>query len=334
MKKISVSFLAATLLVVSCQKNERVLNEPAADDEMSAAPARLCASQEVLEEQLRTDPQRARNLEELERKTEQFQGRGINARVAATLYIPVVVNVVLPNSARVTDAQIQSQLDVLNADYGRKNTELNNSGVYLAGYQLSSVPDCQLIFYIANAATDIRRKDATGSFGTNDAVKKTSSGGLDPLSPTTKMNMWVCDLSSGLLGYAQFPGGSSATDGVVIDYQAFGTDAATSYAMYAQFNLGRTATHEVGHWLNLRHIWGDTRCGNDQVGDTPAHDASNGGCPSTSLQSRCTGKPLEQWMNYMDYTDDRCMYMFTAGQKTRMDAAIDGPRASWMRTAK
>ncbi|HYO21518.1 MAG TPA: M43 family zinc metalloprotease, partial [Flavisolibacter sp.] len=73
---------------------------------------------------------------------------------------------------------------------------------------------------------------------------------------------------------------------------------------------------------------------NDQVGDTPAHDASNGGCPSSTLRSRCTGKPLEQWMNYMDYTDDACMYMFTAGQKTRMDAAIDASRAAYVRTTK
>lgn len=333
MKKISLSLLGAVLLMASCQKNDKIVNE-VADEEVSASPARVCASHEVLEEQLRKDPQRARNLEELERKTEQFQGRGFSARGAGILYIPVVVNVVLPNSSRVTDAQIQSQLDVLNKDYSRTNAELANSNVYLAGYNYNNVANCQLVFYIANPATDIRRKDVTGAFGTNDAVKRTSSGGLDPLSPTTKMNMWVCDLSNGLLGYAQFPGGSSATDGVVVDYQAFGTDAATDYAMYAQFNLGRTATHEVGHWLNLRHIWGDARCGNDQVSDTPAHDASNGGCPSSTLRSRCSGKALEQWMNYMDYTDDRCMYMFTAGQKTRMDAALDGPRLSWAKTTK
>lgn len=330
MKKISLSVLSAVLLIASCQKAERVADEVAQEEELAAEPARKCASHEVLEEQLRTDPKRAKNLEELEAKTQSFQDRS-QFRTAGTLYIPVVVNVVLPNSARVTDAQIQSQLDVLNKDFGKTNTELSNSNVYLAGYSLSNVANCQLVFYIANLSTDIRRKDVSGSFGTNDAVKRTSSGGLDPKDATTKMNLWVCDLSSGLLGYAQFPGGSSATDGVVIDYQAFGTSA--SYAMYTQFNKGRTATHEVGHWLNLRHIWGDARCGNDQVGDTPAHDASNGGCPSTSLRSRCTGRPLEQWMNYMDYTDDRCMYMFTSGQKTRMDAALDASRKPYTRTS-
>lgn len=333
MKKISLSFLGAMFLLASCQKSSKDFVETP-NEEITAEEnevGRKCASQEVLEEQLRTDPERARRLEELERKTATFQGRGANARTAGKLYIPVVVNVVLPNSSRVTLDQINSQIAVLNRDFSKTNTELSNSGVYLAGYSLNNVANCDLEFYLASGA-DVRYKDAAGSFGTNDAVKRTSSGGLDPKDATSKLNIWVCDLSSGLLGYAQFPGGASATDGVVIDYQAFGTSA--SYPMYAQFNLGRTATHEVGHWLNLRHIWGDARCGNDQVGDTPAHDASNGGCPAAGLQSRCAGKPLEQWMNYMDYTDDRCMYMFTSGQKTRMDAAIDGPRLAYVRTQK
>jgi hypothetical protein len=332
MKKISLSFLGAMMLIISCQKNEKIIEEVTAEEELTAAPARICAAQEILEEQLRTDPQRAKNLEELERKTQQFAGR--SQFRAAKVYIPVVVNVVLPNANQVTDAQIQSQLDVLNKDFSSTNAELNNTNVYLAGYPYASVANCQIEFYVKDWTNDINRKSGSGTFGSNDAVKKTSQGGLDAESPTTKMNIWVCDLSSGLLGYAQFPGGSSATDGVVIDYQAFGTDAATDYPMYAQFNLGRTATHEVGHWLNLRHIWGDRRCGDDFIGDTPQHDDANGGCPSTSHKSRCTGRPLEQWMNYMDYTDDKCMYMFSSGQKTRMDAALDASRLSYALSAK
>ncbi|RZK45680.1 MAG: zinc metalloprotease, partial [Pedobacter sp.] len=86
----------------------------------------------------------------------------------------------------------------------------------------------------------------------------------------------------------------------------------------APYNKGRTATHEVGHWLNLRHIWGDATCGNDQVGDTPPHNTANYGCPTSTHRSTCSGTPLEMTMNYMDYTDDACMYMFSAGQETRM----------------
>ena len=145
-------------------------------------------------------------------------------------------------------------------------------GVYLAGYNYNNVANCQVTFYLAQT---VRKQTSSASFGTNDAVKKSAQGGSNAVDPTTKLNLWVCDLSSGLLGYAQFPGGSSATDGVVIDYQGFGT-VSTGYALYPEFNKGRTATHEIGHWFNLRHIWGDRRCGDDLVSDTPQHDASNG----------------------------------------------------------
>ena len=141
------------------------------------------------------------------------------------------------------------------------------------------------------------------------------------------MNMWVCNLAGGYLGYAQFPGGSSATDGVVIDDNAFGTTGSAT----VPFDKGRTATHEVGHWLNLRHIWGDATCGNDQVEDTPLHNTYNFGCPAAGHKSTCTDTPLEMTMNYMDYTDDACMYMFSGGQRTRMLAvfASGGPRNSF-----
>jgi len=327
--------LSAALLIISCQKNESSLQNSREETSAGATAAggRKCASQEVLDEQLRTDPERARKLEELEQKTALFQNNR-QFRAAGKLYAPVVVNVVLSDANKVSDAQIQSQLDVLNRDYNGTNTELNNSLVYLAGYPYGSVAKCQIEFYIQDWATDVNRRSntTTTSFGTNDAVKRTASGGLDPESPTTKLNIWVCDLSSGLLGYAQFPGGSSATDGVVIDYQGFGTTA--SYALYSAYNKGRSATHEIGHWFNLRHIWGDTHCGNDLVGDTPLHTDANYGCPAAGLKSRCSGKPLMQWMNYMDYTDDACMYMFSSGQKTRMDAAIDGPRAAYVSAVK
>ena len=326
MRKITLALWGILLLAVSCNKQDaKTTQQPGTDIEASSIQ-RQCASDEVLQQQIAADPERGRYLEELELLTQRYKGRGQeNARTAGLLYVPVVVHVVHTNPAQVTDAQIQSQIDVLNKDFNKANAELSNSSVYLAGYPYNSLPNCQLQFYVYDV---IRKQTNTTSFGSNDAVKKSSQGGSDPVNPTTMLNLWVCDLSSGLLGYAQFPGGSASTDGVVIDYQAFGTSA--SYPMYAQFNKGRTATHEIGHWFNLRHIWGDRRCGDDLVGDTPQHDASNGGCPTNNHRSRCTGKPLEQWMNYMDYTDDRCMYMFTAGQKTRMDAAIDNARSKYV----
>jgi hypothetical protein len=327
MKKICAFFASGLILLSSCKKQdvELAVNE---QGETEMVNGRQCASHEILERQIAENPSRGKYLDDLEIKTQDFKKNQNAYRLDQTLYIPVIVHIVLPNPAQVTDTHIASQIKVLNDDFTKANAELANTNVYLAGYSFANVANCKIQFVVKQ----VIRKTATGTFGTNDAVKKSTSGGSNAVSGTTHLNMWVCDLSSGLLGYAQFPGGSSTTDGVVIDYQAFGTSASAGYPMYAAFNLGRTATHEVGHWLNLRHIWGDTRCGNDLVTDTPLHDASNGGCPSTSLASRCTGKPKEQWMNYMDYTDDKCMYMFTAGQKTRMDAAIDLARKTYVTT--
>ncbi|MBA2746884.1 MAG: zinc metalloprotease [Flavisolibacter sp.] len=308
--------LSAAVLLFSCKKNDA---NPVTDEDVASlsAEGRQCAADDVLKKQIAEDPKRAQILEDIETKTALYLEQPQSLKRTTKVFVPVVVHVVLQNTSQVTDAQIQSQIDVLNADFNKTNVELTNSSVYLAGYPLSNVANCLIEYYVSSI---VRKTTTVSSFGTNDAVKKSGSGGSDPVDPTTKLNMWVCDLSSGYLGYAQFPGGSASTDGVVIDYQAFGTFA--SYPMYAQFNKGRTATHEVGHWFNLRHIWGDRRCGNDYVSDTPGHDASNGGCPAVNLKSNCSGKPLEQWMNYMDYTDDKCMYMFSSGQKDRMNAAI------------
>src|SRR5690606_6328972 len=107
-------------------------------------------------------------------------------------------------------------------------------------------------------------------------MKKTDHDGLTLTSPSTKHNLWCCVICNNILGYAQFPGGPSSTDGVVIDYRYFGLSGAAN----APFNLGRTGTHEVGHWMNLRHIWGDATCGSDLVSDTPTHNEENYGVPT------------------------------------------------------
>ena len=142
--------------------------------------------------------------------------------------------------------------------------------------------------------------------------------------PTELLNIWVCNLGEGLLGYAQFPGGPAATDGVVVLYTAFGTTGAAA----APFNLGRTATHEVGHWLNLRHIWGDrTDCsGTDEVSDTPRAQMPNYGAPEWPHISCNNGPNGDMFMNYMDYVDDVAMFMFTQGQAARINATLAGPR--------
>lgn len=315
MKKV---ILSASLLMMlfSCQ------NEENTNVSSSSNITRQCASQEVLERQLQEDPSLAMRMNKIEEFTENFTHNKSNYRlVNGKIEIPVVVNVLYRTaSENISQTQIQSQIDVLNQDFNALNSDYNQVPTLFAGVKANVG-----ISFVLDQV--IRKSTTKTSWGTKDAMKKTKQGGLDPTSPTTKLNLWCCTIGGGILGYAQFPGGSSATDGVVIDSKYFGISGTANYP----YNLGRTATHEIGHWLNLRHIWGDATCGNDLVADTPSHNAANYGVPTYPHYSTCSGTPVEMTMNYMDYTDDRGMYMFTLGQKARMDALFvaGGARVSF-----
>ncbi len=313
MKKILFS-AAAILMLFSCQ------NE-ATDSTTNVIARRGCATQEVLEAQLIADPTLAIRMNEIEAFTQKRITSSSNFRlVNGKIVIPVVVNVLYRTATEnISDAQIQSQIDVLNKDFTATNTDFSSTPTEFA----SVAANVGITFELVK----INRKSTTKtSWGTRDAMKSTKKGGLDPTSPSTTLNLWACTIGGGILGYAQFPGGSLATDGVVIDSFYFGLSSAASYP----YNLGRTASHEVGHWMNLRHIWGDASCGNDQVADTPVAKTANYGVPTYPYVSTCLPAHNEMTMNYMDYTDDRGMYMFTNGQKSRMLAifAAGGPRAA------
>ncbi len=314
MKKILLSASLLTMLF-SCQNEENTISQT----EQSSTPShRMCASQDVLERQLRESPELAIKMNRIESFTENAiaQNRLVNGKIE----IPVVVNVLYRTAAEnISTAQIQSQIDVLNKDFNALNSDYNSVPALFSGVKAN----VGITFVLQNV---VRKSTTTTSWSTNDAMKK-SAKGIVPNSPTTVLNLWCCNLGGGILGYAQFPGGSSATDGVVIDNNAFGSTGTVS----APYNLGRTATHEVGHWMNLRHIWGDATCGSDLVSDTPTHNTANYGVPSYPHYSTCSGTPVEMTMNYMDYTDDNAMYMFSLGQKSRMAAVFvsGGPRFSF-----
>lgn len=318
MKKVLLLFFTA-LLLWSC--NDEVI-ETTETSENAALVERQCYSHELLQQQLEADPSLGVRMNEIERFTQAYMAEHLEERSGSLLTIPVVVNVLYRTSAEnISDAQIQSQIDVLNADFGATNADISGVPSLFQGVKAGDTG-------IAFDLVGVNRKSTTKrSWRLNDDMKKASKGGISPTSPTTTLNIWVCQLASGYLGYAQFPGGSPATDGVVITTSGFGTMGTAA----APFNLGRTGTHEVGHWLNLRHIWGDATCGNDQVSDTPVHNTANYGCPAAGHTSTCSGAPVEMTMNYMDYTDDACMFMFSAGQSSRMAAvfAPGGPRASF-----
>lgn len=323
MKRLFLVVAAGFLVVTGCNKSAKHEDSVKVNEEEVALGARNCASHEVLEAQLQADPGLRQRMDAIEEFTRRAIANPSAYRLlpSGIIEIPVVVNVLYKTTAQnISLAQIQSQIDVLNADFSATNSDYNLTSTY----QTVKSGDVGVRF-VLDAVN--RKSTNKSSWQLNDAMKKSSQGGINPTSPTTKLNLWVCNLASGYLGYAQFPGGPAATDGVVIDNNAMGTTGSAT----APFNKGRTATHEVGHWLNLRHIWGDATCGNDLVGDTPTHNTANYGCPAAGHRSTCSGTPVEMTMNYMDYTDDACMYMFSVGQKSRMLAvfAAGGPRNSF-----
>lgn len=275
---------------------------------------------------------------EFRRKQGEFENliaRRLMARAALRVgitTIPVVVHVVYNTlSENISLSQIRSQIRVLNKDYVAKNADKAKAPAVWKGL----VADARVKFALA-------KKDPTGkpssgitrtltsrtSFSDDDLVKSVATGGADPWPRDKYLNIWVCSLANGLLGYAQFPGGPAKTDGVVILNTAFGTNGSAA----APFNLGRTATHEIGHWLNLHHIWGDGSVhscqDSDFVTDTPNQEGPNFGKPKFPHVSCHNGPNGDMFMNYMDYVDDDSMVMFTPQQVSRIQATLDGPRQS------
>lgn len=283
---------------------------------------RNCGSMEYLQQQISADPDRGEFLQAIDQHAHEWAAaHGDEERAVVT--IPVVFHVVYNTAAQnISDALINAQIAQLNADFARLNSDANQTPGLFQGVAANT----EIQFCLAqrdpsgNPTTGIvRRQTTVTSFSSNDNVKYTSSGGSNAWPRDSYLNIWTANLSGGLLGYAQFPGGAAATDGVVVLFSSVGSLANPGTA--SPFHYGRTLTHEVGHWLNLRHIWGDATCGNDQVSDTPVHQTSNGGCPAFPKNNTCGGTTnTEMTMNYMDYTNDGCMNLFTLGQKNRMQA--------------
>jgi hypothetical protein len=348
MRKLIMGMAALALLFTSCEKdqpeNANELAQQQVDmsdfylhtdfnDEAGKAPegGKSCYTMKNLNRLLKEDDKLYKKMYDIEKNSRSILAKQANANKGkpggggggttpppadelGTISIPVWVTVVYSNSQEnISAAQVQSQIDVMNADFRAQNSDASNTPSEFADL----VADSEVQFTLAGVR---RYSTTTTQWGTNDAVKEQ----YPPVTPDTHLNIWVCNIGGGILGYAQFPGGPAATDGVVVGSNYFGD---TGYVS-APYDKGRTVTHEVGHYLNLRHIWGDGQCKQDDfVNDTPESNGPNYGCPSYPTEN-C--RSTDMTMNYMDYTYDTCMYMFSEGQKSRLRTvfASGGPRAA------
>ena len=284
--------------------------------------AQRCASSEYQQRQLNNNPGLAQKTREIEQFTQHYEqdipSSVVDARASHTqvFKIPVVIHVLYHlSNENISDAQAKSQVAALNRDFRKRNTDTANTP---AAFKLFAA-DCEIEFELARV--DPKGRRTTGiihkyspivSWEMDDKIKFSSEMGDDAWDSKSYLNIWVGNIHS-LLGYSSLPGDAPEKDGVVISNSAIGTLNTPS-----PYNLGRTTVHEIGHWLGLKHLWGDAECGDDLVDDTPRQRGFTTGCP-TGVRISCGNSPTgDMYMDYMDFTNDACMNMFSNGQRQRM----------------
>jgi hypothetical protein len=300
--------------------------------QLSNAQERTCASESKLQEML-INPVFKQQHEVQIKKSEQELFRlqntsNKNFSVQSTYTIPVAVHFITGSNANRTClvALAQNQINILNNDYKALNADLsiwtNSTGFNFPGVN-PGIIDVQFVLATQNHPQGFDANLVNGQPCVTIGYDYSEFSDFNT-AWAGYLNIVVDNLGGGILGYA-YPASSPASGAAVyISRTAFASGSGCiGHIPSSPYNLGRTLTHELGHYLNLKHIWGDANCGNDSVADTPVHNTSNGGCPSSSHTSTCSGNPLELTMNYMDYTNDACMYMFTAGQAQRSIAHLN-----------
>jgi hypothetical protein len=294
-------FIAIGLLIISL-------------GELSAQ--RACFSYERLQSELAFNPTLPAELNNIETFIQRQLSKPAASRlVGNVIKIPVVVHILyhLPGE-NINDQVVFSQIEMLNQCYRRKNADTVNTPSAFK----PRAADCEIEFVLAKS--DPQRRSTTGiirrytpvtEWQPDDQMKFSQQMGDDAWDSRFYLNIWVCNLRK-VAGYSSVPGETPVKDGIVIDYTVFGLNSLSGY------ELGRTAVHEAGHWLGLKHIWGDAECGDDHVDDTPRQRGYNIGCPSSTRITCNNGPDGDMFTNYMDYTNDGCINLFTEGQKARM----------------
>ncbi|MFH0896383.1 MAG: M43 family zinc metalloprotease, partial [Bacteroidota bacterium] len=294
---------------------------------INSSGVKRCGTTEYIELMKKQDPGLEARMEKMEAELQAYLKNPLPT-TNAVITIPVVVHVVYKESYQnIPDQYIIQQIDRLNKDYRKLNTDWNKTPAVFKPL----IADCEIQFCLASKdpqgkpTTGIIRKATTVPEFTIDPdkeyVKFDSTGGSTIWNRDKYLNIWICNLVSGLSGYSPRGIGNLKKDGVVIDYAYL-----PGPLVDPSYDLGRTTVHEIGHWLNLMHLWGDGNCGNDNVADTPVQDGPNEGCVSFPHVSCNNGPNGDMFMNYMDYSTDACRVMFTNGQKARMLATLNGLR--------
>jgi hypothetical protein len=294
---------------------------------------RECATQQYIQNLSNANTQTAKNIRDAEISSQRMGTTGAANRLSAEyiVQIPVVVHILYKEASQnISDAQIKSQIDALNRDFRRLNADTINTPSLFKPL----AADIKIEFALATADPNgrattgvVRKATSMNYWQMDDKIKYTAQGGDDAWDSRYYLNIWVGNTRS-LLGYASIIGVSGDKDGVVINTTAFGT-----VGVSGAFDKGRTAVHEIGHWLGLKHIWGDATCGDDGIDDTPKQGNFTTGCPTGIKTSSCGANAGgDMYMNYMDFTNDACLNLFTIGQKERMRSQFnDGaPRYSFL----
>lgn len=285
-----------------------------------------CGSFQHLQQVIQLNPSLINKQQRIEKAIQLRIGHGavpsINAKpVPSIIKIPVIVHVVYHlQEENISNEAIQRQMTALNRDYRRMNMDSISTPIYFK----DAAADTRIEFQLAKVDPDGRATNGieriyspVAKWNGDDKMKYKSEYGAPAWDADSYLNIWVCNMYD-LLGYSSIMGEEKEKDGVVINYTVF-NDLEDGGA----YNSGRTAVHEIGHWLGLKHLWGDADCGDDGIDDTPKQQTYTTGCPG-GIHTSCGNNPNgDMYMNFMDYTNDPCMNLFTNGQRDHMRALFE-----------